>query len=126
MPVGVLGILVSGAALSCVSNHLLGAGADAQTAVVTLGVVDDSQVAIQGDGTIGTDLLAQTAADAAQGAAAGGHIALCVGGAGDDDVLAVLDAGDDTTGASSSTRMVTMIRVQRAYMLYFTACAVWL
>ena len=76
MPVEDFGNLISGAALRCVTDHLLGADADAKAAVVTLGVIDDSQVAIDGDGTLGADLLTQAAADAAQGAATGGDVAL--------------------------------------------------
>ena len=52
-------------------DQLLGAHGCAQTAVVTLGVVDDSQVVGNGDGTIGADLLTQTAADTADGTATG-------------------------------------------------------
>ena len=88
------GSLLSETALRCVTDHLLGTDADAEAAIVALGVVDDGQVLIQSDGTLGADLLTQAAADAAQGAATGSDIALCVGGTGDDDVLSVLNAGD--------------------------------
>ena len=91
------------AALRCVTDHLLGTYVDAEATVVALAVIDDSQVLVQSDGTLGADLLTQTAADAADGAATGGDIALCVGGAGDDDVLAVLHGVDDATGAGGST-----------------------
>ena len=53
-----------------VLDQLLGAHSGAQAAVGALGVVNDSQVVGDGDGTLGADLLAQAAADTAYGTAA--------------------------------------------------------
>ena len=52
-----------------VLDQLSGADCGAQAAVVALGVVDHSQIVGDSDGILGADLLAQTAADAADGAA---------------------------------------------------------
>jgi len=86
-----------------VLDQLLGAHGSTQTAVVTLGVVDDSQVVGDGDGTMGADLLTQTAADTADGTAAGGDGALCHGITGNDDVPVGLHGNDQLAGADSGT-----------------------
>ena len=86
-----------------VPDQLLGADRGAQAAVVTFGVIDAGKILFHGDGVLGADLLAQAAADAAHGTAAGGDSALGKRCAGDDHVSVRLHGDDQMTGAYAGT-----------------------
>ena len=77
-----------------VLNQFLRTDCGAQAAVVALGVVDPGQVLLHGDGLVGADLLAQTAADTAHGTGPGGSGALCHGVTGDDHIPVRLHRDD--------------------------------
>ena len=61
-----------------VLDQLLGTDSGAKAAVITQVVVDDCQIVGDSDGTLGADLLAQTAADTAHGTGTCGDSALFV------------------------------------------------
>ena len=86
-----------------VLDQLHGTDHGAQTALVTLGVVDSGQALFHGDGIIGADLLALTAADTADGTGTGSNGALCHGVAGNDHIACRLNSSDQASGAGIGT-----------------------
>ena len=84
-------------------DQLLGANCCTQAAVVALGVINNSQILLNGDGILGADLLAQAAADTADGTAAGGDSALCQRSTGDDHIPVGLHGYDQVAGTDSCT-----------------------
>ena len=86
-----------------VLDQLLGADGSTQATVVTLGVIDNSQIVGNSDRTVGADLLTQTAADAADGTATGSDSALCHGVTSNDHITVGLHGNDQATGADCGT-----------------------
>ena len=82
---------------------MLGTDRGAQTAVIALAVVDGGQVVFHGDGLFGADLLTQAAADAADGAAAGGDGTLGKRCAGDDHIPVRLHRHNQMPGTYRGT-----------------------
>ena len=86
-----------------VLDQFLGTDGSTQTALDALGVIDPGNVVCNGDGAVGTDLLAQTTADTTHSAGTGGSCALGHGVAGNDHIAAGLHRDDQLTGACSGT-----------------------
>ena len=84
-------------------DELLGTDGGASAAAGTLGVVDGCQILNNGDGAVGADLGAQTAANAALGAALDNRRALGVGVTGDNGVVIVVNRHDQLTGTGFHT-----------------------
>ena len=80
---------------------MLGTDRGAEAAVVALAVVDPGQVALDGDGILGADLLTQAAADTTDSTASGSDSALCHRVTGDDHILVRLHGNDQIAGTDS-------------------------